>query len=173
MSRDQVSVSIHHPEKNKVVYSKFSVQFFRCTSPRNPVYHIKMNNGRFVSVIISFIVIYCVAAFCHTLYVFVCEADSFFFFLRSFARTLSPVFRPLFTHSHQSRIWCVIPFCCHPSLLCCFGHVLPNERTHARRNEQKKKTYARIRHRRGRVSAGPKCVCVRTAHRSSLCSSTL
>lgn len=85
MSRDQVSVSIRRPEKNKIVYSKFSVQFFRCTSPRNPVYHIKMNNGRFVSVIISFIVIYCVAAFCHTLYVFVCGADSFFF---SCARSL-------------------------------------------------------------------------------------
>lgn len=42
----------------------------------------------------------------------------FFFLFRSFARTLSSVFRPLFTHSHQSRIWCVIPFCNHPSLLC-------------------------------------------------------
>lgn len=81
------SIWVHRAEKKKIVF-KFSVQFFGCTSPWNPVYHIKMNNGRFVSVIISFIVIYCVAAFCHTHSMCLCAERTRFFFLFCFVRSL-------------------------------------------------------------------------------------
>lgn len=118
-----------------------------------------MNNGRFVSVIISFIVIYCVAVL--PLSMCVCVWTLFFI---AFVRSLSPVFRPLRTHSHQS---CAV-FAYYPILLPSFTIVLlwpcfadrtltceesgKNERTHT------SPTKTRV------------CACV---HRSSVFSSTL
>lgn len=161
MSRDQVSVSIHHPEKNKVVYSKFSVQFFRCTSPRNPVYHIKMNNGRFVSVIISFIVIYCVAAFCHTLYVFVCGADSFFF---SCARSLvrSRLSFVLFLRIRINRVFgvlshfaAILHYCVALAMFC-----RTNEHMREETSKKKKRTHAYVTGEDECLLARSVCVCV-------------
>lgn len=122
--------------------------------------HIKMNNGRFVSVIISFIVIYCVAVSSLSMYLcWLLFSSSFFAVVRS----LSSVFRPLRTHIRINRrayLVCIIPFGCHPSLLCCFGHVL---RMNAHmRCERENRTHAYVTGEDQSLLAC-KCVCVPTA----------